>query len=549
MIKYLYIIFIIPLFTIGQVGIGTTTPDPSSILDIENNSKGLLISRLTEAQRDLIPSPATGLLIYQTNNSPGFYYFNGITWQSLSSQSWGLTGNAGTNPTINKIGTLDAQNLIISTNNTEASRITSTGNIGVNTTIPTSNFHVRHITSNYDLLDKDFEDNTLTPLTTNGDASWFLQTSQVYSGTLSAVSGNITDNQESILEFTATIPAEGARIEFYVRIDAEDFDEIEFDIDGTTKESWFGFNDWEYFSVDVEPGFHTFTWTYIKDFSDSLGADEAYLDNIRLTINANTSIRIQDGNQSNGRVLVSDGNGVATWQDPTALSGSDNDWTFFSGSTNSDPIYHTGGVVIGSGTSTTNELSVWNGSPSGTRIGLGSVEFIRDGINETQFNHSVQPLNDNQRRIGGNAFRFSAVYATNGVINTSDKRLKTNIKPLKYGLKEILKLRPITFKWKDEFEDDFEIPDHEKEVKLGFIAQELQAIIPEVVKDFEWAENEEEFKDSINGKIATEYLGVSYSEVIAITIKAIQEQQIEIDNIKSKNKILRSKIELLNKAK
>src|SRR4030095_2209987 len=58
----------------GRIGIGTINPDASSLLDITSNDKGLLIPRMNQSQRDAILTPAVGLLIYQTNNSPGFYY-------------------------------------------------------------------------------------------------------------------------------------------------------------------------------------------------------------------------------------------------------------------------------------------------------------------------------------------------------------------------------------------------------------------------------------------------------------------------------------------
>ena len=57
-----------------NIGIGTTTPDASAMLDVSSNNTGLLIPRLTIAQRNAIPTPATGLLIYQTDNAPNFYY-------------------------------------------------------------------------------------------------------------------------------------------------------------------------------------------------------------------------------------------------------------------------------------------------------------------------------------------------------------------------------------------------------------------------------------------------------------------------------------------
>lgn len=70
----------------GSAGIGTTTPNASSLLDISSTTKGVLISRMTKAQRDAIASPATGLLVFQTNSGPGFYYFNGSNWTAISAK-------------------------------------------------------------------------------------------------------------------------------------------------------------------------------------------------------------------------------------------------------------------------------------------------------------------------------------------------------------------------------------------------------------------------------------------------------------------------------
>jgi len=74
---------------IGQVGIGTITPDASSILDLSTTDQGILIPRMTETQRDAISSPATSLLIYQTDNTDGYYYYNGSAWTQLSVSSGG----------------------------------------------------------------------------------------------------------------------------------------------------------------------------------------------------------------------------------------------------------------------------------------------------------------------------------------------------------------------------------------------------------------------------------------------------------------------------
>jgi hypothetical protein len=79
----------------GAAGIGTTAPDASSMLEIKSTKKGLLIPRMTINKRDAIAAPATGLLIYQTNATPGFYYYNGSAWKPISlPQTWKMNGNA-----------------------------------------------------------------------------------------------------------------------------------------------------------------------------------------------------------------------------------------------------------------------------------------------------------------------------------------------------------------------------------------------------------------------------------------------------------------------
>lgn len=58
----------------AQVGIGTTTPNASSLLDITSTSKGLLPPRMTTAQRTAIASPANGLMVYDTDNKAFYFY-------------------------------------------------------------------------------------------------------------------------------------------------------------------------------------------------------------------------------------------------------------------------------------------------------------------------------------------------------------------------------------------------------------------------------------------------------------------------------------------
>ena len=73
--------------TFAQVGINIETPDASAALDITSTTGGLLVPRMTKAQRGFIDTPATGLIVYQTDGTPGFYYFNGTSWEGYYSQA------------------------------------------------------------------------------------------------------------------------------------------------------------------------------------------------------------------------------------------------------------------------------------------------------------------------------------------------------------------------------------------------------------------------------------------------------------------------------
>ena len=80
-ISFLFILLLISIVSNAQVGIGTTTPEISSILDIQSTTKGFLLPRLTSAERDAISLPATGLLIYNTTTS--LFNFYNLGWNNF----------------------------------------------------------------------------------------------------------------------------------------------------------------------------------------------------------------------------------------------------------------------------------------------------------------------------------------------------------------------------------------------------------------------------------------------------------------------------------
>ena len=139
------ILCVISISVLSQnVGINSTgaAPKASAILDVDATNKGLLVPRislLTTTDIATIASPATSLLVYNTNatisgvgaNGVGFYYFDGLRWIKLlpfnnNSAGWLTTGNSGTVDGTNFIGTTDNIPLNFRINNNKAGRIDST---------------------------------------------------------------------------------------------------------------------------------------------------------------------------------------------------------------------------------------------------------------------------------------------------------------------------------------------------------------------------------------------------------------------------------------
>jgi hypothetical protein len=84
-LKYYIIALWVTLFsfsTSAQVGIGTTNPDTSSMLDIQSTTTGVLIPRMTTVQRTAISSPANGLLVFDTDTQ-SFWFYDVSTWREL----------------------------------------------------------------------------------------------------------------------------------------------------------------------------------------------------------------------------------------------------------------------------------------------------------------------------------------------------------------------------------------------------------------------------------------------------------------------------------
>jgi hypothetical protein len=140
---------LLPIFSAAQIGVGINyagaSPNSSALLDIDAGTgikRGLLIPRIalvSSTDATTIASPATSLMVYNTatagsspnNVMPGYYYWNGSKWISISGGSggndWSLLGNAGTVDGTNFIGTTDNIPFNIRVNNQKAGRVDPVG--------------------------------------------------------------------------------------------------------------------------------------------------------------------------------------------------------------------------------------------------------------------------------------------------------------------------------------------------------------------------------------------------------------------------------------
>jgi hypothetical protein len=160
-------------------------------------------------------------------------------------------------------------------------------------------------------------------------------------------------------------------------------------------------------------------------------------------------------------------------------------------------------------------------------LGNGTKDTPSDALvimknGESYFNGNINPVTDNIYSLGTSAKRWKVVYSTDGVLNTSDARYKTDIENIENSLDKIMRINGVRYDWNTVGYPEMNF---DNKTHIGVLAQEVEEVLPELVYTDE------------NG-----YKSVSYEKLTPVLIEAVKEQQSEIDSQNSEIMAQREKL-------
>ncbi|MCB9186840.1 MAG: tail fiber domain-containing protein [Flavobacteriales bacterium] len=485
----------------NNVGIGTNTPNASAILDVESTQKGMLIPRLNTLQRLAVNSPAQGLLVYDTDFEC-FFYFNGTSnaWENLCSGSGGVTGPTGPqglqgvpgppgqNGAVGPTGPQGAQGLAGADGANGATGPTGptgpqgpTGPGGTGSVGPTG---------------------PTGPIGATGLAG--ATGAQGPTGATGPIGPTGSQGLQGVQGPTGATGADGALNAWSLTGNAGTTPPVNFI--GTTDNS---------------------PWTIRTNNAERMRITE--VGNIRI---GSTGF----GNQCGG----------TTFSENAQIKFSVVGGYTSIGNLNSDPnvgglppvTTWTGGVgslIVGMNRSGgTSNVDFWNSSDPNNGIAATSVSYRAFQFRNFQNNGGTCEENllatlSGQgdltlNQFNGNGGEFSG-WAFN---NISDSRAKTNVRPMESAIDKVMMLKPIRYNYRKIDYDPGSLLNFSstasQDAELGFLAQEVFEIYPEVVR---------RPKDE-----SVELWAIDYSKLTPILVKAIQELQKEVELLKEQNKQL-----------
>lgn len=569
----------------AQVSISQTnsTPDPSSMLDVQSSSSGILVPRMTQTNKNGITSPAQGLLIYQTDQDSGFYYYEGSLWKKIGSSATSLDEAYDNGRTINA----------------DMGPVLLQGNDGF------------QVTGNYN------SGNALT-LSGAGTRMFFYPKKAAFR--LGTVTGTQWDDS-NIGDFSMAIGLNSIASDIYTMsfgANAEAINSNAISLGNYTKASGVS---------SLALGVRT---TAVSGYETAMGRyNTAYTPNSSTTWNVNDRLFVigngtSSTNTSDAVVILKNGklgfgmeaeyrlnilnddlSEVGVYQDFN-YTGNDSMYASLTDvdidrSGGTEPMfghfvsletttgtngytYGTYNQIVSKGTSSTANYA-YGFRNSVTRTGgvgnaFGSFNYVvKDGSSTgSTFNDAYGTYNQGRNTSGnGNAYGVygyafcnnSSTVAYGGIFdyyvlgwasglsayfdgNTyctatytgSDEKLKKNITGIDSALSTIMKLEPKEYEFKTETYRSMNL---QTGTHAGLIAQDLEKVLPATVQTVVHpaaTEEEIELRNLTEEEAKeVEFKSVNYTELIPYLIKAIQEQQAVIEAQQAEIDILKDKVE------
>ncbi|MEP7230413.1 MAG: tail fiber domain-containing protein [Ginsengibacter sp.] len=536
-----------------SVGINTSSPDVSAMLEVQSNTKGILIPRTSTASRLAIANPAKGLMIYDTTKS-SFFFYNGSAWNEISESNtvWNVSGNGNTNPANDFIGTIDNTPLNFRVNNQPAGSIdpgifntslglqalAAPGSGGQNTAVGYQSLFsnttgVRNAAFGCQSLSVNTTGSSNTVagyqalyVNSTGSSNVALGTNALFNNTTAGGNTalgyqclyfNKTGNNNIAVGFQALFSNTTGHDNAGIGIQA-----LNANIDG-------------YSNTAIGSAALTYN---TSGYSNTATGDGALSAN-----NGSYNTAAGAGSLSNNTT----GNFNASFGDASLIYNRAGNKNSALGYLAGPPNGYTNlsyTVAIGSEAKVNcSNCMVLGGTVADgaqTRVGINNPQPLTDlhiiqetdaggdklrgirlqrSVNTNHWRTLIDPSNNYVFEYNDNLYTY--INPTTGAyINPSDVRLKKDITPLENVLGKVMALTPKKFHYKTNSAID--------PLLWGFIAQDVQKIFPEFV----------DVKDD-------GYLGISYTNFSVVAIKAIQEQQLIIDKQQKQIDKMEKQIELL----
>jgi trimeric autotransporter adhesin len=588
----LQLFFLIPHVCFSQgVGIGTTLPDSSAALDVVANNKGLLIPRMNTASINAIAKPANGLLVYDTQtNQLKVNRGDAVTpnFQPVASANvgWSLTGNSGTNAITQFIGTGDNQPLRFRVNNIQAGELHPfNGSISWGLRAGQSNTTgINNIAIGKDALKSNREGSGLVAI---GDSALFHNDTGNPSSGLFA-NGNTAIGSKALFAntFGNNNTAAGRRALFSntegnlnsaygesaLRLNttggfntaiggaalannttgnfntATGTNSLLFNTTGShnTAAGVFSLTVNTTGNFNTAAGFRTLTSNTIGNSNTAFGSNALFFSQAgshntamgdsslfsNTSGNSNTAIgfrALSSSTTATGNTAV----GFASLLEN--ITGSSNVAIGFNALLNTDASNNT---VIGFDAGSTVAFGSNN-----TLVGAGAGAFVNTLTNSVAIGKDARVTDNNQVRLGNTA--TTSIGGVVGFSNFSDGRYKKNIREDVKGLDFIMKLRPVTYHLdiaglnkKLMVKSGADAYEKNNTIQSGFIAQEVQVAAEAIGYAFSGVDK----PANENG-----LYGLRYAEFVVPLVKAIQEQQQMIVDLKKQNADLLKRVLALEK--